>query len=60
MGALSDRLTAVQDKYPVGVALIRFLMLIPARGIEAREMRWADLDLTAATWTIPAARYKNR
>ncbi|MCL4069317.1 tyrosine-type recombinase/integrase [Pseudomonas sp. GX19020] len=55
---LSDRLTAVQDKYPVGVALIRFLMMVPARGIEARELRWADLNLTAGTWTIPADRYK--
>jgi integrase len=55
---LGDRLTAVQDKYPTGVALIRFLMITPCRGIEARELRWDDLDLDAGTWTIPADRYK--
>jgi integrase len=55
---LGDNLTGASNKYPIGVALIRFLMMFPCRGIEAREMRWADLDLEAGTWTIPASRYK--
>lgn len=55
---LGDNLTAVQDKYPIGVAVIRFLMLTPCRGIEARELEWDDLDLRNGTWTIPADRYK--
>lgn len=55
---LGDTLAAVADKYPIGAALIRFLMLTPCRGIEARNMRWSDLNLEAGTWTIPADRYK--
>ena len=58
--ALGDNLDAVADKYPIGVALIRFLMIYPCRGIEARGMQWADLDLEAGTFTLPAARYKTR
>lgn len=57
---IGDNLTAVADKYPVAVGLLRFLMLFPCRGKEAREMRWGDLDLDAGTWTIPADRYKTK
>lgn len=57
---LGDRLDAVEDKYPIGVGVIRFLMMTPCRGIEAREMEWADLDLKSRTWTIPAHRYKTK
>lgn len=45
-------------KFPQVVALLRFLMIFPARGIEARGMRHDDLDLDAGTFTIPASRYK--
>jgi integrase len=55
---LGETLAAVGDKYPIGAALIRFLMITPCRGIEARGMLWNDLDLKAGTWTIPADRYK--
>lgn len=58
--ALADNLTALENRYPVGVDLIRFLMIYPARGIEVRNMRWDDLDLKSGTWTIPASRYKTR
>lgn len=57
---LSEALIAHRDRFPIGVDLIRFLLLYPCRGIEAREMEWADLDLDAGTWTIPAARYKTK
>lgn len=55
---LGENLTAVQNRFPIGSSLIRFLMIFPCRGIEAREMRWSDVDLDAGTWTIPAERYK--
>lgn len=57
---LSATLDANRARFPIGVDLIRFLLLFPCRGIEAREMRWGDLDLAGGTWTIPAARYKTK
>jgi integrase len=40
--------------YPFG-PYIRLLALTAQRRTEAAGMRWADLDLSTATWTIPAA-----
>jgi len=57
---LSETLTAQRERFPIGVDLIRFLLLFPCRGIEARDMRWSDLDLKGGVWTIPAARYKSK
>ena len=57
---VAQNLKEVEDRYPIGVALLQFLLLYPCRGIEAREMRHADLDLKNGTWTIPAERYKSR
>jgi len=56
----ADTLIANKDRFPIGVALLRFLMIYPCRGKEAREMQWSDLDLKAGTWTIPADRYKTK
>lgn len=39
--------------YPVG-GFIKTLILTAQRRTEAAAMRWADLDLEAATWTLPA------
>ncbi|OOY20471.1 hypothetical protein BMI86_07980 [Thioclava sp. DLFJ5-1] len=55
---LSEALTAHHARFPIGVELIRMLLLFPCRGVEAREMQWGDLDLKVGTWTIPASRYK--
>jgi integrase len=40
--------------YPFG-PYIRVLALTAQRRTEVAGMRWADLDLSTATWTIPAA-----
>lgn len=40
--------------YPFG-PYIRLLALTAQRRTEVAGMRWADLDLSTATWTIPAA-----
>jgi integrase len=40
-------------------AFIRTLMLTGCRREEARGMCWAELDLDAKVWTIPASRSKN-
>lgn len=44
--------------YPLG-PWVRVLMLTAQRRAEVAEMRWQDLDLENATWTIPAADTKS-
>lgn len=43
--------------YPFG-QYVRMLMLTAQRRTEVAAMRWADVDLKAATWTIPASETK--
>jgi integrase len=40
-------------------SLFRLYMLTAQREAEVRTLRWADVDLAARWWTIPAARAKN-
>ena len=40
--------------YPEG-HWVRVLLLTAQRGGEVTAMRWSDLDVDAATWTVPAA-----
>lgn len=42
------------------VDLLRFIILTAARKDEARHARWSEIDMDAATWTIPAARMKSK
>ena len=37
---------------------LRFVVLTAVRSGEAREANWAEIDLEARTWTIPAGRMK--
>ena len=39
---------------------VEFLFCTGTRDDETRGMRWAEVDLTRAVWTIPAERSKNR
>ena len=39
-------------------SLLEFIILTAARSGEARGMTWAELDLEAKIWTVPAARMK--
>jgi integrase len=41
-------------------AIVRLLILTGQRREEVAEMRWSELDLSASTWTISAARYKTK
>ena len=43
-----------------GRLCLRFLILTAARAGEASGARWSEIDLDAATWTIPASRMKAR
>jgi len=42
----------------MGAAALRFAILTAARSGEVRGARWDELDLEAATWTIPGERMK--
>lgn len=42
----------------VGALALRFTILTAARSGEVRGMRWEELDLEGAVWTVPAARMK--
>jgi integrase len=44
------------DDFP---RIVRLLILLPCRRQEVGGMAWSELDLEAATWTLPASRSKN-
>jgi integrase len=46
------------EGYPFGDVL-KLLVLTGQRRSEVTEMRWSEVDLEHALWTIPAARSKN-
>ncbi len=52
---LMERLAGVEG---VAALAIRFAILTAARSGEVRGARWAEIDLDAAVWTIPAERMK--
>ncbi|MCY4397607.1 MAG: tyrosine-type recombinase/integrase [Rhodospirillaceae bacterium] len=54
-----DRIEA-SKAWPMTKACLRFIVLTAVRGGEARGATWDEIDLDAATWTIPAARMKAR
>lgn len=54
--ALMRALMAGEDT--VGRDALRLLILTAARSIEARGARWAEMDLSRRTWTVPADRIK--
>lgn len=53
--ALWPRLEAAEG---VGALALRFTILTAARSGETRGATWAEIDLEAAVWTIPAERMK--
>ena len=44
--------------YPMG-AFVKMLLVTAQRRSEVSTMQWADLDLDAAVWTLPAERVKS-
>lgn len=54
--AFAENLRA--GSYSVTRALLEFVILTAARSGEARAMTWAEVDLTAKIWTVPAGRMK--
>jgi integrase len=50
---------ALDGEDAVNAALFKLFLFTAQRGGELRTMRWEDVDLEAAWWTIPAERAKN-
>jgi integrase len=46
------------DQKGLGALALRFAILTAARTSEAIEARWAEIDMTAALWTVPPTRMK--
>lgn len=58
--AVGDAVAAVRasNARPTLRWAFEFLVLTAARSGEVRGARWSEMDLDAATWTVPAARMK--
>ena len=48
------------ERFDVSRALLSFVLLTACRSGEARKMRWDEVDMDAAIWTIPADRMKTQ
>ena len=57
IGAALVRLREL-DAYTVAKDALEFLILTAGRSAEVAGARWSEIDLDAATWTIPADRTK--
>ena len=55
VGAVLAKLTLIEGQ---AASALRFLILTAARSAEVLGATWAEIDLDAAVWTIPAARMK--
>ena len=60
--ALSEHLKAIEEYkgYPSTIGALRISPHLFQRPGEIRAMKWEDLNLNAARWTIPAAQMKMR
>ena len=56
MPAFMQRLRACEG---MGALALEFVILTAARSGEVREATWAEVDLEAKIWTVPAARMKS-
>jgi integrase len=55
---IGDFMIALQDQQGVGARALRFAILTAARSGEVRGARWGEIDMSAATWIVPAERMK--
>ncbi|NDB69244.1 MAG: integrase, partial [Methylocystaceae bacterium] len=51
-------MAALQEREGMAALALRFAILVAARTGEVRAMTWADVDLDAAIWVVPAAKMK--
>ena len=55
---MSDFMRRMTGQAGIGARALRFAILTAARSGEVRGAVWREVDLTSATWTIPAERMK--
>ncbi len=58
--AFIERLRAWPKVKPISKLALEFITLTACRSGEVRRAEWSEIDLTSATWTIPAQRMKSR
>lgn len=55
---IGEFMAALRQQEGMGARALEFAILTAARSGEVRGATWDEIDLTAATWTIPAERMK--
>jgi integrase len=55
---IGDFMLSVKGQQGVGARALRFAILTAARSGEVRGARWKEIDMSAATWIVPAERMK--
>jgi integrase len=55
---IGDFVLALKEQAGIGARALRFAILTAARSGEVRGARWSEIDMTAATWVVPAERMK--
>ena len=59
VGLALSKVAASTASLPVR-ACVRFIAVTGVRSSEARQAKWAEIDLQGRTWTVPASRMKTR
>jgi integrase len=57
---VAEFMAALREREGMAARCLEFAVLTAARSGEVRGATWDEIDLVAATWTIPAARMKAR
>jgi integrase len=55
---IGDFTLALKDQAGTGARALRFAVLTAARSGEVRGARWSEIEMSAATWIVPAERMK--
>ena len=55
---IGDFVSALREQAGIGARALRFAILTAARSGEVRGARWSEMDMSAATWVVPAERMK--
>jgi integrase len=55
---IGDFMLGLKDQAGIGARALRFAVLTAARSGEVRGARWSEIDISAATWIVPAERMK--
>jgi len=55
---IADFMVALEQRHGVAARALAFTILTAARSGETRGATWAEIDLAAKVWTIPAGRMK--